>query len=384
MTDYKALYQKFLNQNCSAEEAEMLLDYFRTQQGDTDMVKFIEAALEKQTPPILTAQDEISVDNNELRIMQAIQPKKPGISLLKWYAAAAVILITLGTWLYTNQQFNAPVNQSSSLEIPPGKIGATLTLANGKKIRLSDARNGQLAKESGISISKTADGQVIYDLQTKTSDYTELNTASQYNTLSTSKGETYQLRLPDGSKIWLNAASSLTYNAGLYERGKRSVSLEGEAYFEIAKDKAHPFFVKTNKQEIKVLGTHFNVMSYIDESIAKTSLVEGSVDVNNNILKPGQQAQTNIYTTITDVNTEDAIAWKNGLFVFRNENIQSIMKKISRWYDVDVAFKDKNILNKNFGGTFSRFEHVSDMLHTMELTGVIHFKIEGRRIIVMQ
>lgn len=300
--------------------------------------------------------------------------------------AAAVALITLGAYFFSDPGRPGPaIISGSAKDIPPGKVGATLTLANGRKIRLSDATNGQLAHESGISISKTTEGQVIYDLQNNTPGHPKLSAASQYNTLSTSKGETYQLRLPDGSKIWLNAASSLTYTANLYEHGMRTVSLKGEAYFEVAKDKAHPFVVTTDKQQVKVLGTHFNVMAYTDESVVKTTLVEGSVDVNNNILKPGQQAETyKTLTNITDINTSDAIAWKNSLFVFRNENIQSIMKKISRWYDVDIEFRDKDILNKNFGGTFSRFKNVSDMLHTMELTGVIHFKIEGRRIIVMQ
>lgn len=384
MTDYTALYQKFLNQTCSPDEAKMLLDFFLTQEGDAEMVKLIQTELEKHTSPVLTVQDETSVSNNELHIMRAIQPKKGPLRLLKWYAAAAVVLITLGTWLYTSNHFTPSAIQHSAQEPLPGKVGATLTLANGKKIRLSDASNGKLAHESGISISKTAGGQIVYDLQANTSGHPEFNAEAQFNTLSTAKGETYQLRLPDGSKIWLNAASSLTYSATLYEHGIRTINLQGEAYFEIAKDKAHPFVVKTEKQVVKVLGTHFNIMAYADESVIKTTLLEGTVEVNDSILKPGQQAQTyKTATNIIEVNPEDAIAWKNNLFVFRNENIQSIMKKISRWYDVDVEFRNKGILDKNFGGTFSKFENISDMLHTMEITGVIHFKIEGRRIIVM-
>ena len=387
MTDYNQLYQKFIAQKCSPEEAERLLDYFLSKEGDMEMVRLIESSLEKQPSSSLTVEDEKSVENNQLRIMQAIQPRKSVFSRLRWLAAAAaVVLVTLGTWLYINTkntQETPKVAQLPTKEPAPGKIAATLTLANGKKIRLSDAVNGVFAKESGVSISKTAQGQLVYKVQPITSG-PDINKSPQYNTLTTAKGETYQLHLPDGSRVWLNAASSLTFNASLYEQGKRSVKLEGEAYFEIAKDQAHPFIVKTDRQEVTVLGTHFNVMAYNDESIVKTTLVEGSVVVNHSLLKPGQQAQTYQNSTkITNVNAEDVIAWKNSLFVFRNENIQSIMKKIGRWYNVDVEFRNKSILDKNFGGTFSRFENVSDMLHTMELTGEIHFKIEGRRIIVM-
>jgi ferric-dicitrate binding protein FerR (iron transport regulator) len=303
-----------------------------------------------------------------------------------WPGIAAAVVVGLlivfsGQFFKQDQPSQQAAASQKNNRILPGRNQAVLTLSDGRKIALNDGISGHLATEENVEIKKVGNGQVQYaikgDLQSR---------QPQYNTISTPRGGEYSIILPDGTKVWLNAQSSLTYP--VYFSGKeRVVKIQGEAYFEVAKNKAMPFKVLSDAVEVKVLGTHFNVMAYPDELSVQTTLLEGSVSINNRLLKPGQQAQTvkaNSLTSIGNVNTDDVIAWKNGRFSFRNEDIQSIMKKISRWYDVDVEFKDKNILNKNFGGSFSRFDNVSEMLHVMELTGVIHFKIEGRRIVVMQ
>lgn len=264
-------------------------------------------------------------------------------------------------------------------DIAPGKQGATLTLASGKNIRLSDAANGELAKEAGVTITKSANGQLVYEIK---GSKTEPN---RLNTLSTAKGETYQVRLPDGSLVWLNAASSLTYSATLIESGVRRVKLDGEGYFEIAKDKTHPFIVATEKQEIKVLGTHFNVNSYNDEPETKTSLLEGSVKINEaSVIKPGEQAITNSNkkTRIEEADVNSAVAWKNGKFIFEEENIESIMRKLSRWYNVEVIYQG-DFSNKTFDGSISRSDNISKILEKITFTQAVHFKIEGRRIYIM-
>jgi ferric-dicitrate binding protein FerR (iron transport regulator) len=192
--------------------------------------------------------------------------------------------------------------------------------------------------------------------------------------------------LPDGSKVFLNAASSLTYPISFVALRERRVELKGEAYFEVAKDKNHPFIVKTQNQEIKVLGTHFNINSYADEPLTKTTLVEGSVLVKasgiQQILKPGSQA-INGYDglRIVEANMDEVLAWKNGYFMFDSESIESVMRKISRWYNIDVAFKG-NVSKDKFGGTVSRFANVSQVLRKLEYTNKVHFIIEEGRITV--
>lgn len=298
--------------------------------------------------------------------------------------AAAIVFLALGVYFFNYK--NKTGTNSADLAIQdviPGNVGATLTLANGKKIKLSDAVNGELAKEAGVTISKSADGKLVYELKGSDTD------PDKINILSTAKGETYQVRLPDGSLVYLNAASSLTYSTSLVENGKRIVRLSGEGYFEIAKDKAHPFIVKTDKQQVEVLGTHFNINCYPDEPDTKTTLVEGSVKVSNNqhvnILNPNQQSSsTDRGISIKNVNAEDEISWKEGIFLFQDETLASIMRRISRWYDVDVVFADGVDKNQQLGGGISRYNNVSVVLEMLESTTNIHFKIEGRRIFVMK
>ncbi|MFN0257296.1 FecR family protein [Pedobacter ureilyticus] len=265
-------------------------------------------------------------------------------------------------------------------DVLPGKQGATLTLSDGKRISLSDAIDGQLAQQAGVSIRKSKDGQLIYEIGKTAAG------VDQYNTLATSKGETYQVKLPDGSMVWLNAASSLTYHPQLLLGENRKVKLSGEAYFEVAKDKKHPFIVETQGQRITVLGTRFNVNSYHDEHATTTTLLEGSVKIGTSSgqalkLRVGQQAQLKNNALITsEVNAEDAIAWKDGVFLLAGQDLETVMRQAARWYNVEVAFEDESIKRQVLRGSVSRFENISQLLEVLESTGSVHFKVKGRRI----
>ncbi|TCC97171.1 FecR family protein [Pedobacter hiemivivus] len=307
--------------------------------------------------------------------------------------AAAVAFIILGVYFfnYRNDK-HLDIDNLVMQGVGPGKNGATLTLADGKKILLSDAVKGQLANEAGVSISKTEDGQVVYKVVG-----VRANEAGKNNTMTTARGEQWVLELPDGTRVWLNSASSLTYPAFFAKTGSRKVELTGEAYFAVAKDKLHQFIVKTKGQDVEVLGTHFNINAYPEEESVKTTLFEGRVKVSPfytqgealsegekaTVLKPGEQSVlANNTIKVLPANTEQALAWKNGYFMFENENIKSIMREVSRWYDVDVIYQG-NVEQKTIEGTVSKFKNVSTVLEMLESTKVVKFKINGKQIVVM-
>lgn len=316
-------------------------------------------------------------------------------SKISWLriAAAAVLVISIGITLYFYNKTSYFYNKENTRDsvqlaknhITPGGNKAYLTLANGERIALNEIANGQLAKQAGINITKTADGQLVYRIA---SIHASGATEKDYNTIETPRGGQYQITLPDGTKVWLNAASSLKYPI-LFAIKERKVELSGEAYFEVAKDKRHPFIVLSGDQEVKVLGTHFNIKSYTEEGNTKTTLLEGSVRVANTssakivILKPNQESiVTNRELKVQEADTEEALSWKNGYFRFNDENIQSVMLKISRWYNVDVDYKGK-ISDEEYKGTISRSKNISEVLDLLESTKTVHFKVEGRRITVM-
>lgn len=297
-------------------------------------------------------------------------------------AASVILCLSFAGYFLIHQHQTDELSQHVR-EIAPGKNSATLTLANGHKIKLSAAMNGELAVQAGVKITKTAKGQLVY-----TVNNSKAIEENQSNILSTGRSEQYQVILPDGSHVWLNAVSSLTYPTSFNSLKTREVRLVGEAYFEIAKDKIHPFIVKTNKQQVQVLGTHFNINSYNDEPNTKTTLLEGRVLVtetahnNVKVLSPGQQAVLgNDHLEVGNANQEEAIAWKNGDFDFDGENIQSIMRKLSRWYNVEVVYNG-DVKTKTFTGKISRFKNISQVLKMLSKTKAVHFKVEGRRVIV--
>ena len=260
----------------------------------------------------------------------------------------------------------------------PGRTQALLTLADGSTVLLDQARQGLLARQGGSRVLKTAAGQLRYAAGP--------GAAALFNTVATPRGGQYQLTLPDGSRVWLNAASSLRFPVAFGE-GERRVQLTGEAYFEVAKDAAHPFRVSAGPAEVTVLGTHFNVNAYADEPTLTTTLLEGAVRVAQGeqqvLLRPGQQATAGPTgpVRVQAVDAQHAIAWKNGYFIFNDESIEGIMRQVARWYDVDVQYQGA-LAGKNFNGTVSRYQDAAAVLHMLELTGAVHFTTQGRRIVV--
>lgn len=308
-------------------------------------------------------------------------PRRFLINTLKW-AAAAVVFIAFSVTAYIS--LNKKKEHVFTTDVAPGKNKAILTLADGKKISLSDATTGDIAKEAGLSITKTADGQLVYNIaESKNVEDDRLNT------ISTPNGGEWQIRLPDGSTVWLNAASSIQYSLNIGNAKQRIVKLDGEAYFEVAKDKLHPFIVETDKQSVEVLGTHFNINSYQDEIVTKTTLLEGSVKVlhkstnESEILKPGDQSIVSLSgIDVKEVDVDEAVAWKDGYFKFNNEKQVSILRKIARWYNVEIEYADPEAKEVMYYGTVSRFEKISKVLRKFEQTGEVRFDIKGSKLIV--
>jgi ferric-dicitrate binding protein FerR (iron transport regulator) len=296
-------------------------------------------------------------------------------------AAAASIVLVLGTaiYFYTGRNKDQVITETFANDVAPGKNAATLTLANGQKILINDALAGKIAMETGVKIIKTATGEIRYEITGSNSG------EIAYNTLSTTRGEQTQVRLPDGTLVFLNAESSLKYPTSFTGLGKREVSLTGEGYFEVAKDKKHPFIVESSNQKVEVLGTHFNINTYSNETSVRTTLLEGSVKVNDRILKPNEQSVlANGNIKVAEVEVDNVVAWKNGTFLFEDEPLNSIMRKIERWYDVEVVYDKAVNKDKLYWGGVSRYDNVSKVLEKLSLTGNIHFKIEGRKITVMK
>lgn len=311
------------------------------------------------------------------------------VSLWPKIAAAACLLAVISTAAYfiTREPVATPDTAALAPEqdVAPGGNKAVLTLANGRQITLDDAGDGQLASQSGITITKTANGRIVYTVAKQSSQ-----DVASINTITTPKGGQYEIVLPDGTQVWLNAASSLKYPISFTGTG-RQVELTGEAYFEVAHDKTRPFRVVSSGVErgqmVEVLGTHFNINAYNDEVTTKTTLIEGAVKIHaatgQKVLRPGQQsALSDKGMEVKEVDTDETVAWKNGYFLFNEEDLASIMRKVSRWYDVEVEYADNKLMAQAFSGTVSRYKNVSQVLRVLELTKAAHFKIDGKKIII--
>src|SRR5690606_11389899 len=368
------LINKYLNGTCTPEE-KLLVERWYNEQLDA-------------AEPISTSTEIESIGE---RIYGRLPSTKKNNGK-KYYSIAAAAIILVALSFSVNQLFIKEdikvADQSSNNEIGPGGNKAYLTLSNGERISLTDAENGDIANQSGITITKNDDGQLVYNVANiPIKDKAELT----YNTISTPKGGQFKVMLPDGSNVWLNAETSLTYPTTFVSLGEREVDLKGEAYFEVAHDPKKRFIVHTISsaginQDIEVLGTDFNVSNYDNEEEIKTTLLEGSVRIETQEgqvnLKPKQQSRLGKRgLSVVTADTEEATAWKNGYFMFDDESLESIMRKIARWYDVEVEFEETN-KEQVFSGTVSKFTDVSKVLNKLELTGGVHFEIKGRRIIV--
>lgn len=309
-------------------------------------------------------------------------------------AAAAIILILLsaaGYWLI-NTQYTTSVAQKKRAtqplnDIAPGSNKAILTLADGSNMQLDSAGNGELTQQGNTKIVKLADGQVTYQASGDV-------VAKQvyYNILTTPRGGQYRVTLPDGTQVWLNSASSIRYPT-VFTGNERKVEITGEAYFEVTKNAAMPFKVATRNMEVEVLGTHFNINAYNDESITKTTLLEGKVKVRSSdsrpkaslVLQPGEQAQiSEIHEPIRlirGIDVEEVTAWKNGYFSFTDAGITAIMRQAARWYNVEVVYEG-NLSDEYFSGQLPRSENISSLLKFLELTKTVTCRIQDKKIII--
>jgi len=313
-----------------------------------------------------------------------------GTNVIVKYMAAAIVTgaIVTATIIVFNRKENKdaahlPVTQRYHNDVLPGNDKAILQLADGSSIVLDSTGNGKISNQGGTAVNKQ-DGIVLYNSL-------PMNNAATvaYNILRTPKGGQYQLQLPDGSKVWLNAQSSLRFPTA-FTGNERVVELTGEAYFEVAKNKEKPFKVITPREgQVEVLGTHFNINAYADEEVMKTTLLEGKVKLTaldngeSALLNPGEQSslsQSSHLSQPIPVQTEEVVAWKNGLFRFEDASIASIMRQIARWYDVEIVYEGK--IDKEFIGTIPRQVPVSTVLKILESTGWVHFTIEGKKITV--
>lgn len=303
---------------------------------------------------------------------------------LTWYkvAAAVAVLLAVGGGLALYLRPSTPaipvVATVTPAPVTPGGNKAVLTLANGDVISLNDAANGELARQGGARITKTQDGQVLYEQQGATAG------SAASNTISTPRGGQYRIDLPDGSRVWLNAASRLTFPPSFAGLPERRVELSGEAYFEVAKDAARPFKVISQANTVEVLGTAFNINAYNDEPEVKTTLLQGAVKVNGSTLRPGQQAVLhNGNTSVREAETAMETAWKNGEFIFSGQDFKTVMRMISRWYDVDVVYEAEP-RRFRVGGEVSRSRDMNEVLKMLEVTGNVQFKVEGRTVKVIR
>jgi len=311
------------------------------------------------------------------------QISKTKLVLWRRIGAVAALLFIISSIAYIAHLNMQPKQANHQIaDIKPGGNNAILTLSNGKNIVLTNAKNGDLANESEVSVTKTADGRILYSKAGG-----DGVAASAFNTLTTPKGGQYTVTLSDGTLVYMNSASSLKFPVS-FSTKERVVELSGEAYFEVSHNKLKPFKVITNQQVVEVLGTHFNINSFGDDNSIKTVLEEGSVKVYSktvsSILKPGQQSIVKKdVIEVADADVEEALAWKNGYFRFNDENIKSVMPKLARWYNIEVIF-DEQVTDVGFYGTISRSKNISEVLKMLEYTKGVHFKIEGRRITVMR
>ena len=407
------LIRKYLNNSCTPEERAILESWYNKRSSEIAINKtgedlhspeFGSKNLIHNDPSSVMSNGntEIDYDHTQKEIWNAINKQttidRPQLNVSKrnWYyfsAAASIIFIGFIFWFSNFYLKHKQSSISTAQTIQPGSNKAELILADGSIIAIAEKENGIVANQDNSHIVKNGNGQIVYsEAQSNNSSPAnntgQANTKIVYNTLRTPKGGQYQVVLADGTRVWLNAASSITFPT-VFSGLERIVEASGEAYFEVAKNAQKPFKVISKGHVITVLGTHFNLYAYADDPYVKTTLLEGSVQVSAHyesvIIKPGQQSTYDVNNqklSTRTINAEGAIAWKEGYFEFNNEDLPTIMKKLSRWYDIDVQY-DKTYVNQRFNGSVSRFEDAAKVLKMLEYTGTVHFKITGRRIVVM-
>jgi len=368
----KALLSKYESGTCTKKERAILETWFLRQQSEN-----------------LPTSEEIEDDLDEvwLQLNKSNHRRSPVVILSRITAAASIILaLSAGSYLLLHRQpSQQQITQKHLHDIAPGGNQAILTLSNGQKIRLTDKQNGQIAQQAGKSIIINANGQLSYAGGNEPGQQTaEL----VYNTLTTPIGNQRAIELADGTQVTLDAGSSITYPVA-FNKKTRDVSITGQVYFKVKHYAGWAFTVKTKGLTISDLGTEFNINAYDDEPNVKTTLISGSIKAKvgsqEALLKPGEQATVSANKQGIDINavdTNSVVAWKNGDFMFKDEDFKTAMRQVARWYNVEMVYDPSASVDMVPGGWISRSKNISSVLRLMELTGNVHFTIEGRRIIV--
>jgi ferric-dicitrate binding protein FerR (iron transport regulator) len=421
---YADIFQRLLEGRVSPAEAEALIEWLSRDQQDPEAKARILAQLQW-----VVAGDRISDDiqskmearlpailgNDDRAESSVIRTRRTPVFPLVRYSSVAAVLLLIGAGIYLFPHHQKPAIPAVSRtarfkkDIPPGRQGAILTLADGRTVVLDSLGNGVVAIQAGTKITLN-NGGLAYNAETIERPSTDAAgsatgaTASSdivYNTMTTPKGRQFQVTLPDGTRVWLNAASSLRYPTAFTGK-ERKVMVTGEAYFEVVRDATHPFLVQVNPTTtVEVLGTHFNINAYSDEASISTTLLEGSVRIHSGnekaVLEPGQQAQVGEQTQvgqspgtgssvsikiIAKANLEKVMAWKNGVFDFQDATLEEVMRQLQRWYDIDVVY-EKGIPKIEFIGKMGRDLSFSEVLGGLQLSKV-HFRLEdGRKLVVL-
>lgn len=377
--EYIALYEKYLSGECTDEEICQLMAY-------DDNFLFSEGVWDEKAmgrPGNIKARIYNRL-RKRIHLDPEVEVKKETIyGARRWttYAAAALILFIGSLYWLSVEKMPKPLEEDrQSVSIVPGGDKAVLVLEDGTEVFLDDLHLGDVAIDGKILAEKAEEGELRYG------GFPEREV--RYHTIRTPRGGQYRVTLTDGTKVWLNAASSIRFPTA-FRGQERYVEIEGEVFFDVQRDTGKPFVVKSDMQQITVLGTQFSVMAYPDEEGIKTSLIEGSVAIDiagsQYILKAAERSVYDRESKKVSKETfdpEEILAWQEGYFMFNEESIEHVMRKIARWYDLEVEYRG-NMKGKLFSGTVSRFAEVGDVLDMLELTGTVTFKIEGRRILVM-
>ncbi|MEO6733180.1 MAG: FecR domain-containing protein [Ferruginibacter sp.] len=398
---FEELWNGYINSDLTQDELAHFIQLLQDHNYEAPIKGSIEQLLEQHSSANLVDENKATIifqnvlnaaEKEQNTQISKVVPltEKPRVFTMARIAAAASLIgfLFLGAYLMVNRNKANEVAKTVvkpktfKNDVLPGGAKAILTLADGSAIVLDDAQNGALAQQGNTKVIKFG-AKLSYDpAQSGSKDIV-------YNSISTPRGGQYQVELPDGSNVWLNSGSSLRFPTAFTGKQRR-VEVTGEAYFEVAKNAAMPFVVSVGGAEVKVLGTHFNIMAYNDEAMMKTTLLEGSVEFmaggNSNLLKPGQQSQLTpggSIKVVSNVDVDQVVAWKNGLFHFENADIGTVMRQLSRWYDVEVVYENKNI-NDQFVLEMRRNSKLSDVLRVLELTGDIKFDIQGKKIIILK
>ncbi|MDH7459958.1 FecR domain-containing protein [Chitinophagaceae bacterium 26-R-25] len=394
---FSRLFRKYIDGTASADETELFLEMVAKDESQEELATLVDMEMLSPDQPYSLDQKEKQTILENIyssgRIQRNATGKKRGMWPRIAVAASIIFCVSVGGYFIFHNAGSSVNNGNVKADIEHGSNGATLILADGRKVVLDDSKIGEIGPQNGTNLHKAGDSLLVYQNGEGAASATVY-----YNTLETSPGKQYSVVLPDGSKVWLNAASSLKYPTS-FTGTERRVELTGEAYFEVAHNTAKPFRVQTDDQVVEVLGTHFDIKAYRDETATWTTLLQGAVKVENSrhqsaVLVPGQQAVNGNAAALQIVSKIDESAvldWKNGEFVFTGQSLESILREVSRWYNVEVEYKDESLRREHFVGSVSKWSNASDVLDALALTGTVKFTIKqddvhknGKKIIVMK